>query len=294
MKKLVYHISYLVLFFTMQTHATIIESNKLEDIYKYVDQNSLVIFDIDNTLGIVEDGAEAWVDYRTDDLLKKGLSYDDAFPLVIAMFCTLIEFAKLKPIGNSPDIVKNLQKKEIPVIALTKRSPPFANATIKHLKNIGIDLSKNKLYQKDLLLPVTYLSLFSHGIIFTGGNTKGNVLAAFLKKINYTPKKIIFIDDQKKRVVSVEQMCKKHNIPFIGIRFSLMDNIKKRFTPKAAKQIHELKIKAGFEPLHSLPPEAPKKETDWFTYILDTITCPLKKIIQMLRQNIETHCPTSA
>jgi len=262
-----------LLFAQLHTYALIVESDNLATVYKYVDEDTLVIFDIDNTMAVVSMDIEPWVWYKTKDLKKKGLSHEGAFQLVLSIFFLLTKYTTLIPLSNSPDIVNDLQKKKIPVIALTNRSIPVIERTIKRLKKINIDLTKNSLYDKDLELDLKYVGKYSKGIIFTGSNDKGEQLFQFLKKINYTPKKIILLDDKVINVKSVEKAAKKHNVEYVGIRFSLMDQKKKDFDPKVAKKtIRKLKIKLGMEPVDS----APGKPTIWES-IKDAITWPFRK-----------------
>lgn len=54
-----------------------------------------------------------------------------------------------------------------------------------------------------------------------GTTTKGTVLCAFLRKINWTPKCIVLIDDRQKNLQDVSKSLKKEfpTIKFIGIEF---------------------------------------------------------------------------
>jgi len=270
---------FVILFPSLNLYATIIESDNLEDVYKYVDQDSLVVFDIDNTIAIVSMGIEPWVKHKTDKLVKKGLNRKEAFHFVLSMFFLISKFTTLLPTENSPEVICNLQKKVIPVIALTKRGFPVCKPTVKGLKDIGIDLSHNGLLEKDLDLAVTHIGKFSHGIIFAGSNDKGKMLFLFFKKINYAPKKIVFVDDGMHQVESVQKACKEHKIPFVGMRFSLMDKMKKEFRlPEAEKIIHQLKIKAGFEPLGSTMSDEQSEKISCVQYIWNGITWPFRKL----------------
>ena len=261
-KKSLSYIILLCCLLQMHTHTIILESNKLEDVYKHLKKNTLVLFDIDNTIANIQGNIEPWVHHKAEQLSRNGLNKEEAFHFTLCMFFILTDFAKFLPIGNAPDIIQDLQKKSIPVLALTKRSMPFSKMTIKKLRKIGIDFSKQTLYQKNINLPATYMGGFSHGIIFTGSNKKGEILSLFLKKTNLVPSKIIFLDDRRKHLQSVANMCKEKNIPFVGIRISLMDSMKKNFNlTKAEKEMYKLKVKAGFKPLKppSLTQQTSKK-----------------------------------
>jgi len=49
------------------------------------------------------------------------------------------------------------------------------------------------------------------------------------------PKRIVFIDDKASNVESVEKWAKKHNIQFIGLRYSYSDQSKAAFRPDVAE-----------------------------------------------------------
>ncbi|MGI9215313.1 MAG: DUF2608 domain-containing protein, partial [Gammaproteobacteria bacterium] len=61
--------------------------------------------------------------------------------------------------------------------------------------------------------------MLKSGIIFTSGLDKGIVLEYILKKYNYYPKTIIFIDDLIENVKSLQQICFKLNIDFYGFHY---------------------------------------------------------------------------
>jgi len=280
-KKFIYHILFFISLLQSNIYPVIFESHNLSDIYKYLDKDSIVVTDIDNTIvKTIPKEVEPWIKYKTLELRKKGLSYKEALNHALYMFMIISKLTKLVPLGNSPKIIHDLQKKNIPIIALTNRSIPVVKRTIKQLKNIGIDLSKNNLYKNDIDLQVTHNGKYSHGIIFTGSNDKGKMLYEFFKKIKKTPKKIIFVNDKIKNVKSVEKAAIQNNAEFIGIRLCLMDKEKKDFDPVAAKkQILKLETKLGFHPLtktEQVEQETPT--TSWLRSIWNTITWPFKKI----------------
>jgi len=285
-KKIIKNILFLViLFIQLQVYSLIVESDNLAEVYKYIDnihKDLLVVFDIDNTIAEVSMGIEPWVWYKTEDLVKKGLSHKEAFHLVLSMYFLLTKYTTLIPLSHSPKIVNNLQKRGYSIIALTNRSIPVIERTIERLKLINIDFSKNSLYDKDLELNLGYVGRYSKGIIFTGSNDKGEQLFLFLKKINFIPQKIIFVDDKYNNIKSVDKMAKKNNIEYVGIRFSLNDQKKKKFDPKEAEQtVHKLKIKLGFEPLGSMasiPVEQRVRKKTVLEVAWDVITSPYKKI----------------
>jgi hypothetical protein len=287
-KKFFHSILFSIFLLNLNLNAVIIESSEIEDVFKYADKNSIVVFDIDSTLVEIEYGLEYWVSYKAKELEKIGLANDKACDLALYTFFVISQVAKLFPINNSPKVIGELQKMKIPSIALTNRSLPVVKRTKKLLKNIDIDFSKNGLIEKDLDLQVTHNAMFSKGIIFAGKNDKGKALALFFNKINYAPKKLIYVDDRVEYVKSVEKEFDRNNIEFIGIRYSFMDGKKRDFDPVVAeKNIDKLKIQLGLEPIGAIAEKVKDvnleeiekvEDCGWIKYILDSISYPFRKI----------------
>lgn len=145
--------------------------------------------------------------------------------------------AREVPVDNGmPDLIKKLQAKKIKVLALTLIStgrygkiPSVENLRIQQLKQSGYNFAKSWPTVKDTSLDkfgVNNLEsaskgvVFSQGVIFTNKSAKGASLQAFLQYIHSKPRKIIFIDDRKVNIESVEAMAKKNGIEFVGIEYT--------------------------------------------------------------------------
>lgn len=296
-KRFFYSVLFSIFLLNLSLHAVIIETSSLADVFKYADKNSIVVFDIDSTLIEVEHGVEYWVEHKQNKLEKMGLQPDQACDLVLYTFFIISRVAKLLPINDSPAIINKLQKMGIRTMALTNRSLPIVKRTIKLLKDIGIDFSKNALFKNDLVINITHKGMFSKGIIFSGKNDKGNMLREFFKSINYTPKKLIYVDDKIKHVKSVEKEFDDGSLEYIGIRYSFMDDKKKNFDPiEAENGIRSFKVALGLEPIspkiivdnnpmkiaekNSLDKNISKKVEvgdNWVMSLWNKITCPFKK-----------------
>ena len=142
------------------------------------------------------------------------------------------------------DIISELQSKGIKVLALTNCfTGSFGNIEsmedwrYNELKKHGyhFDLSwrvlKPKVFTglektgKGLSAKSSSMPVFKSGIVFTSAVFKGQALEAFLQYARIVPKKIIFVDDKRKHLESVEEIAKSHNIPFIGIEYTAVSNI---------------------------------------------------------------------
>lgn len=131
-----------------------------------------------------------------------------------------------------PQLLHSLQEK-YSVYALTKMDtgsfgdiPSMEKWRYDELMQKGLSFTPSFEGYVDQILAcgATSSVSFYHGIFMTGFATKGNVISAFVEI--YRPAKIVLIDDRKDYLQDVEETCKKHSIPFLGILFRGVDLIK--------------------------------------------------------------------
>ena len=213
----------------------IIETDKISDLLSEVDVNTLVVFDIDDTLITTKSllGSTASWTYLANKVKCADLKMDrEDFPLN-ALIESIIRQAPIKTLEcDTVDLILGLQEKEIDVIALTarKKHPFYLKTadveTYQSLKNINIDFYKKPFVFKD-----RPLDAFSKGIIYTDYQLKGPFLKRFLETIENKPSKIIFIDDQLYHVKSVEETVEGLSIPFVGYHYTYPEKNYPTFDP---------------------------------------------------------------
>jgi hypothetical protein len=227
-------------------HAKIIETDSFEYIFNAVDQDTLVVFDIDNTLARTETefGSDEWFSHLVSQKMMEGYDYFSAIYLVLP----LAYYAQFNlPLQLTDPILvplfRHLKTEHINSIGLTSRGLYLAERTYEQLKNIGIVFVINHLYKNEFILqPLSHPCLYKYHIIFCGNNNKGEALLLFLSTINYYPKKIIFIDDKMSHVHAVEQALQTTTIEYLGIRYTGCDHHVHNFDPaKAESQLHTIK-----------------------------------------------------
>jgi len=131
-----------------------------------------------------------------------------------------------------PALIQSMQKNKVKVVALTSsRTGRFGkissleNLRLKILKNLGIDLTSSfprvVMVLDDILgTDKNHPPMFKGGVIFTSRLEKGPVLKSFLNKVNFVPRKIVFIDNKVRKIKSVEAYCKEKGIEFVGIHYT--------------------------------------------------------------------------
>lgn len=194
-----------------------------ENIY---DDNTLVLFDVDETLVqpedvyLINEHTEAGKNFR-QNFLKQYPKFKD---------WKQIEGIVLKEARRpliEPDIVKKinlLKKNKVKVMALTGMNTgeywPYDKLEqwrYEHLKGLGFQGSFDEIsfeVKGFKRKPVLF-----KGIIATDLEEKGDVLGAVLDKLNYSPNKIIMFDDTLGDLKSVASECKKRGISFKGYNY---------------------------------------------------------------------------
>ncbi len=228
--------------------STIVQSNDITDIYQHIkpdeyNKNTLVIFDIDNTIAApaADLGSDQWVDAMINKNMTEGLSGHDAVEALLPTYYQIQMQTWLEPAEKETvPTIQTLQNKNITVIALTTRGMYLAYRTMEQLDRIGIDFSKTS--PQKVLVPHgnQRSAVYEKGIIFANGQDKGNVLISWLDQMNYKPQKIIFFDDKMSNLHSLEQVLAKTNFPFVGIRYGYLDDRVKNFDVQAMQKEYEL------------------------------------------------------
>lgn len=222
--------------------AKIIKTNDfciIENNVKNVNDDTLVIFDVDNVLlqpkdQLLKHYYEKFMEFYKDAKARLNPAQADE------LYSLMLIQRQIEPVDNNMvKLINKTQKNGIKVLALTHcYIKPFGKISsiedwrIKELKRLGyyFDKSWNKLKNKELkpLLSKdsTKNSVFKQGIVFTNGHSKGDALKSFLNYAGFMPKKILFIDDRRKFLESVETFAQKSGIEFLGIEYTVVEDSK--------------------------------------------------------------------
>jgi phosphoserine phosphatase len=226
-------LGWIALFFAFQSwavlaQAEIVEIQSLQQILPYITKDSLVIFDIDNTL--IEPyqmlGSDEWFSDIISQSREAGAQMKGALKIAAEKWATVHLHIPMKPVEPStPELVQKIQAQGNVVMGLTARTDFLAVRTVEQLKSAGIDLLINPVtyqnYQIDAETGVTHFS----GIVFVGTEVqKGDALAIFLAINQLTPKHLIFVDDKIKNAESVEHFAQSTSIDHVVFRYSANDH----------------------------------------------------------------------
>jgi len=204
------------------------------DILQEADKETLIVFDVDQTLikqcDIIfrpEAANNEFVKLFNNEVAERHKEIDD--PVYWECLWTkqlLFNVCLVEPIIL--DIIKNLQERGVKTIALTHMRtgsvgiiPNMQHWRFEQLRELGIDFSTSfsvqELFFTDLAPNNGNYPAYYKGILCTGRtNSKGETLKAFLDYLGWRPSKVIYIDDKEKFVVSVQELMEQYNIPFQG------------------------------------------------------------------------------
>lgn len=218
----------------------IIECQRLKELLPLIDQETLVVFNINNVLTVSSQdaGSTPWAEEHIAQLMtEKNTDKSHATNLFIPLWHDILIASDVELFDPDAEaIVHFLQNANVKVMALTNRYVEMGYPTHQQLRSVGIDFAKNPPYPEDTFVsgigsPAKYIE----GILFNGLiNFKGDSLAAFLKQINYYPKKLIYIEDKPKHLAQVGEKITALGIPFLGVHFGALELQRQSYQPKLA------------------------------------------------------------
>lgn len=248
MKKFIGFIFVILTCYCNTCFAEIIKTNDIkgiEETLASIDQDTLVIFDVDDVLIVPKDQILQAHNRKYLEKLNQNLEHSVGKENVDIFYSIIFTQRDNGPVDvKIKDIISQLQSKAIKVLALTNcftgsfgKIKSMEDWRYNELKKHGyhFDLSWQALKPKNftelektgkgLSAKSSSMPVFKSGIVFTSAVSKGQALKAFLQYAGIAPKKIIFVDDKRKHLESVEEIAKSHDIPFIGIEYTAASDI---------------------------------------------------------------------
>jgi hypothetical protein len=243
MNHLIVSITLLLYIMLNYAQAEVIQTSSLIPIETAVNnsnEHTLLIFDVQEVLMVAQDQVLTPAHKVERKKIKQQLL--SHLPTQDTETIESIILMDYKPVLVDPDIVNLIalaKSKQIKTLALTSgytgkfgKIDNRENLRIEKLKALGIDFSSSFpqiptlsfLHLQDLH-HTKYTPMFKQGIIFTCRLPKGEVLEAFLIHVKSPVKKIIFVDNRLKNIMSVESFCKSNGIEFQGFVY---EAVKKR------------------------------------------------------------------
>lgn len=168
--------------------------SQIKEIETQIDENSLIAFDLDNTLITSNSyyGSINWEYKLIAKFIEEGLSYEQAHEQACMLWNEAQAEVQTILIENeSSNLIKEWKNKAC-IIGLTARSYKIKDLTYESLKSNDIHFSSFLEHKLDIL---------HQGVLYCDHRLKSDVLTRFINEVLIKkPKKIIVVDDKKENL----------------------------------------------------------------------------------------------
>ncbi len=224
----------------------------IEEVLQGADRDTLVLWDVDQTLLTPDDPIlkPKWDKQLEQWMGGKKVMIDPVTGKTRYIFREILMSAPHSLVDSrSVSLVKEFQERGVPMIAFTLapggkvgQVESFVEWRCEELRRFGFDFSGAFSNRGRVELPKDlekeYPPVYQSGILVTSLHDKGPVLRNFFEAIQWTPKKIIIIDDQIGNVNSIVDLF-KDEIETIGIHYTAASHAHCEIDPVAAeKKVH--------------------------------------------------------
>lgn len=212
----------------------ILEIDTFGDLPSFVEQETLLILDIDDTLLIPNQmlGGDEWFLHRFKQHQQDLGDDANALEKALAEWEAIRHLTAMHPVESSSiDIVAGLQQRGVSVMCLTTQGLALATRTWQQLHQHAIDpsLTAPKGGNDCFFTLNGHGILYRNGILFTSGRHKGAALFKLCDALGYLPEKIVFINDKYSHLKEIEESAKEQGVPFLGLRYAFADRHKAAF-----------------------------------------------------------------
>ena len=241
-------------------YPSIFQLSDLQNEFDNLQENDLLVLDIDDTTIVANDVAKR--EYPKKELrafkdeIFKGRDLENEIKYFESIQWCIAAHSLIDP--KTPDIVANLQKKNIRVIALTHmrigkthKIEDWHEWRYSRLKEFGIDLAHGNpesydfglMHAGKILKEPSEAPAFRKGVLATSRScSKGEVLAELIRQLPERPNRIIFVDDYVEHLDSVAQAMKEMGID-AGIYESVgTKELPDRFNPSDSEKVAIAKL----------------------------------------------------
>ena len=205
-------------FFAVQSLKT---SSSMPEILSNTPLNSLLVLDIDDTIGRLPHvlGLDAWFRFKLSQFVEQEDDFDKALLMTIALYNPIQQASpSMITVDDSfsiKDLVDTLKNKGITVIGLTARNNALVDATFSQLDSLDFSFSQGILEDSTFKLDGKTIEI-KDGIIFSDGSNKGLVLLEaekYLSKDLNEFSHITFVDDSKRNCSNMKKELENRSLP---------------------------------------------------------------------------------
>jgi len=212
--------------------AEIIETNEIKVVLEHIENDSMVLFNLTNTLykpysTVAEFRWREYFDKRVKELVPQPEIHQR---ITNQIKNTIVTQIPKKAVDDfTTKIIADLQEQHVVALGITKKefSTSFANnfgyITHKHLQSLGINFEKTLDYlEVDPLITLPAYT-FAHGIIFSNKKAIGPTLLDFLKDLPSKPHQIIYVDNSLQSLETTQVSLDTLKISFCGLNYGVSE-----------------------------------------------------------------------
>ena len=229
----------LALLFSITARAEIIEVTKYEEALKYVNNETLFVTDLDNTVVKPAQtiGSDQWGAAEGKRFAAAGIPEAEAEDLGVGMFTFVQLKTKVLPVeSTTPGILKALAKRGIKTLGLTARPLVLMDRTLEQLKSVQVSLTGTTA-KPNIDFGKGSVG-YQGGVLFVGAHgSKGQILKQYLESNPLKNiKRIVFIDDRSKHTKTMDEAFAGSAYEVKALRYGAIDPIVKALDMNKAKQ----------------------------------------------------------
>lgn len=213
------------------------ECKQLKDITKFCNYDSIknlvILIDLDNTFVRPAKSKDVCSEQFGSHLIKNGEKVlpdrSTAIHSALQIIFKLQQHTQMKAVEPyNIRLINALVALQVPIFALTARSPEIIPATEKQLAEVGVQFATLGSHIDEKLQFTIEDSrkrtiICQNGIIFCDGANKGDALELFLRHMDFKKPNLLMIDDSEKNLLCVRDMAKRMGCSFKGLRYGHLD-----------------------------------------------------------------------
>lgn len=224
---------------TSTTNQQIFEHSTIKNVLPLIDDETWLLLDLDNTVFQASQalGHVDWLYHEVGKLLQSGMSSDDAYHSMYPLWKKTQSLTSVIPVEDAMiDAIHSLQAKGITIIGITHRESFLANDTFRQLHAIQVDFLKTAPSLDFLEVQQKPRAVYQEGILFVNSfNEKSDIFKAYITKLGFKPKKVIFLDDKLENVEEFTKITSHEEIQYTGVHYTGAHAGSKIFSPEVAE-----------------------------------------------------------
>lgn len=184
-----------------------------------VTAESLLVLDIDDTIGVVKQvlGRDRWFKNKIISFQASGLTGEEALLETLKIYNPVQHASKMEAIDKTVDWpikLQQLRKKNVKIIGLTARNDELVKTTLRQLSEVGVSFCEDVIMPGSCIIDGKLVKVES-GVIFASGLPKGQVLTS--TKLKFVQelaefRRVHFVDDSRAHADSIFLALKEKEI----------------------------------------------------------------------------------